>query len=110
MGCLGRRTGRGAARSTWLAPTTRSGGSDRGDGTAPARRRPGRVVLALTRAGEPALLLDAERVAAEAGGAAAAVLERLDEGDEPRPANVRALRETVRAHLTEAARVPFHLP
>ena len=65
--------------------------------------------LSLAR-GEPALLLDAERVAAEAGGAAAAVLERLDEGDEPRPANVRALRETVRAHLTEAARVPFHLP
>ena len=55
--------------------------------------------LSLAR-GEPALLLDAERVAAEAGGAAAAVLERLEEGEEKRQENVSAMRETV-LHMTE---------
>ena len=55
----------------------------------------------------PTLLLDPERVAAEAGGVGQEVLGRLRAADEPRPADVEGLREVVRAHLTNAARAAF---
>jgi hypothetical protein len=57
--------------------------------------------------GAPTLLLDPDRVAVETGGPAVAVLGRLTNGDDPRRADVDALREIVRAHLTAAARVAF---
>ena len=41
------------------------------------------------------------------GALRAAVFGRLRAGDEPRPADVDGLREVVRAHLTNAARVAF---
>ena len=58
--------------------------------------------------GEPALLLHPDRVAEETGVAAVAVLEQLRGGDDPRPTDVEALREIVRAHLTATGRIPFH--
>lgn len=104
-----------AERSAWLdaagGPQAQPAGWPRPPDVAGTTTEVAALLLASARSalfslslsdGEPVLLLDAKDVAAAAGGAAVEVARLLGAGAAPRPGDVEALRETVRALLDRA--------